>query len=181
MKSPSVKTTAGSRGFLRQALLAAVLTMASGAVLAATLEVYKSPSCGCCNKWVDHMRANGFSVNVHDDGNEPARAQAGIPAQLGSCHTALVDGYAIEGHVPAADVKRFLQERPKGAVGLSAPGMPHGAPGMETGHVDAYDVLLIKNGGNGGKTVEIYSSYGPGQAGSEPVGRSSVQPLPRRR
>ena len=94
-----------------------------------TVEVYKSATCKCCAKWVDHMRAHGFTVNTHDVGNKEVRERAGISTTLGSCHTALVDGYAIEGHVPAADIKRFLKERPR-AIGLTAPGMPHGSPGM---------------------------------------------------
>lgn len=171
----------GLRGFLSRALLAVALTLASGTLLAATLEVHKSPTCGCCNDWIDHMRANGFTVNAHNDGNERVRAQAGIPAQLGSCHTALVEGYVIEGHVPADDVKRLLKERPQNAIGLTAPGMPHGSPGMETGRVDAYDVLLVKDAGNGRKTTEVYSSYGPGQAGSSSAGSSTIQSLMRRK
>ena len=100
-----------------------------------TVEVYKSATCKCCAKWVDHMRANGFTVNTHDVGNKEVRERAGISTTLGSCHTALVDGYAIEGHVPAADIKRFLKERPR-AIGLTAPGMPHGSPGMEGARSD---------------------------------------------
>ncbi|SFW10677.1 Uncharacterized conserved protein [Nitrosovibrio sp. Nv17] len=131
-----------------------MLSGAPAAAAPATVEVYKSPTCGCCAKWVDHMRAHGFNVNVHDVGNEEARKRAGISTGLGSCHTALVDGYAIEGHVPAQDIKRFLKERPR-AIGLTAPGMPHGSPGMEGGRSDPYDVLLIdKQGG-----TSVYSSY----------------------
>jgi hypothetical protein len=123
---------------------------------ATAVEVYKSSTCKCCAKWVDHMRANGFTVNTHDVGNKEARERAGISTTLGSCHTALVDGYAIEGHVPAQDVKRLLKERPR-AIGLTAPGMPHGSPGMEGARSDPYDVLLINK--QGGTTV--YSHHSP--------------------
>lgn len=112
-----------------------------------TVDVYKSPTCKCCAKWVDHMRANGFTVETHDVGNKEARERAGISPKLGSCHTAVVDGYAFEGHVPAQDVKRFLKERPR-AIGLAVPGMPHGSPGMESARNDPYDVLLINKQGD---------------------------------
>src|SRR5690606_8004179 len=98
--------------FLTRSLLTAALAGVTSIAAAATVEVYKSPTCGCCAKWVDHMRDNGFTVNVHDIGNDEARAEAGILPELGSCHTALVNGYAIEGHVPASDIKQLLKERP---------------------------------------------------------------------
>lgn len=123
---------------------------------ASTVEVYKSATCKCCEKWVDHMRAHGFTVNTHDVGNKEARERAGISNKLGSCHTALVDGYAIEGHVPAPDIKRLLKERPR-AIGLTAPGMPHGSPGMEGARSDPYDVLLINKQGD----TTVYSRYRP--------------------
>lgn len=151
--------------FLTRSLLTAALTGAASIAAAATVDVYKSPTCGCCAKWVDHMRENGFTVNVHDTGNDEARAEAGILPELGSCHTALVNGYAIEGHVPADDIKQLLKERPR-AVGLSAPGMPHGSPGMETGRVDTYNVLLIRKAGDKRSATEIYNRYGPGKSES---------------
>jgi hypothetical protein len=123
MKTPIRTLLAGS-------ILAVILSGAVIAHAAPTVEVYKSSTCKCCAKWVDHMRENGFTVNTHDVGNKEARERAGISTNLGSCHTALVDGYAIEGHVPADDIKRLLKERPR-AIGLTAPGMPHGSPGME--------------------------------------------------
>ena len=111
------------------------------------VEVWKSPTCGCCAKWVEHMEANGFKVAVRDQGNTAARKKAGIPQALGSCHTALVGGYAIEGHVPAADVRRLLKEKPD-AIGLAVPGMPIGSPGMEQGNQrDRSDVLLVARDG----------------------------------
>lgn len=111
------------------------------------VEVWKSPSCGCCTQWVEHLRAEGFAVTVHDSGNTAMRARLGMPERLGSCHTARVGGYAIEGHVPAREIRRLLAERPK-AVGLTVPGMPSGSPGMEQGdHRDPYDVLLVSADG----------------------------------
>lgn len=111
--------------------------------------VFKSPTCGCCGDWVTHLRDNGFAVEVHDvDDVDPFKQRAGITPQLASCHTAFVGGYAIEGHVPAADIKRLLRERPAGR-GLTVPGMPLGSPGMEVGdRRDPYDVLLYRDGGN---------------------------------
>lgn len=113
--------------------------------------VWKSPTCGCCGGWVDHMRAAGFPVTVQEvDDVEPVKARLGVPVRLQSCHTALVGGYALEGHVPADSVQRLLRERPA-AVGLAVPGMPQGSPGMETGVKDPYDVVLF--GGAGGDNV----------------------------
>ena len=144
------------RTLLAGSVLASLLSGAATAFAAATVEVYKSSTCKCCAKWVDHMRANGFTVNTHDVGNKEAREQAGISTNLGSCHTALVDGYAIEGHVPAEDIKRLLRERPR-AIGLTAPGMPHGSPGMEGARSDPYDVLLINKQGD----TTVYSRHLP--------------------
>lgn len=122
------------------------------------VEVWKDPSCGCCKDWITHMQANGFQLRVSETGNNAARARLGIPEKLGSCHTALVNGYAIEGHVPAKDVQRLLIERPK-AIGLAVPGMPVGSPGMDGavygGRKDPYDVLLVLQGG---KTA-VYQAY----------------------
>ena len=95
------------------------------------VEVWKDPSCGCCQDWLAHMQANGFELRSYDTGNVAVRQRLGVPAKLGSCHTARVDGYAIEGHVPASEVQRLLRERPP-ALGLVVPGMPIGSPGMDT-------------------------------------------------
>ncbi len=112
------------------------------------VEVFKSPYCGCCEKWVGHMRKAGFDVVTKDVNDVPAaRKAAGMPERFGSCHTAKVGGYVVEGHVPAADVQRLLKERPK-AVGLAAPGMPQGSPGMETNHPQPYDTLLVQADGS---------------------------------
>lgn len=122
------------------------------------VEVWKDPDCGCCKDWVSHLEANGFQVKVHDSGNTAARARLRVPDKLGSCHTAQVGGYALEGHVPAPDIHRLLKERPK-AVGLAVPGMPVGSPGMDGpvygGRKDPYDVLLVLEDGNS----RIYQSY----------------------
>jgi len=113
-------------------------------------EVWKDPGCGCCEGWVQHLETNGFAVKLHEAGNDEMRAKLGIPQRFGSCHTALVGGYAVVGHVPAADIRRLLRERPS-AVGLAAPGMPVGAPGMDGpaygGRRDPYDVLLVTSDG----------------------------------
>ena len=116
--------------------------------------VYKSPTCGCCKKWVEHMRENGFTVKTQDMADvTPYKTRYGVTPELASCHTAVVNGFVIEGQVPAADVKRLLRERPK-IVGLSAPGMPAGSPGMDTGH-DPYDVLSFDKEGN----VAVYAKH----------------------
>lgn len=124
------------------------------------VEVWKSPTCGCCKDWIVHIEANGFRTQVHDVGNNAARARLKVPASLGSCHTAWVDGYAIEGHVPAADIQRLLKERPA-AVGLAVPGMPVGSPGMDGieygGRRDPFDVLLIAHDGSS----RVFNSYRP--------------------
>ena len=119
------------------------------------IEVYKSPTCGCCQAWADHLKENGFTVKVNNVPDTATyRQKFGIPAELGSCHTAKVGAYAIEGHVPASDIKRLLDSRAK-ARGLAVPEMPHGSPGMETGRNDSYDVLLI---GPDGRT-KVFKHY----------------------
>lgn len=148
-----------------------LLGVASQAVATTTVDVYKSPTCGCCDKWVDHMRDHGFTVKTHDVGNKEIRKKSGISNTLGSCHTALVNGYAIEGHVPAPDILRLLKEKPK-AVGLSVPDMPHGTPGMEGARSDPYDVLLIKERDEERKNTTIYNHYEP------PYAKKAEQPEP---
>jgi hypothetical protein len=122
------------------------------------LEVWKDPGCGCCEDWVRHVEANGFAVKLHESGNDAMRAKLGIPQRLGSCHTGLVGGYAVVGHVPAADIRRLLRERPS-AIGLAAPGMPIGAPGMNGpaygGRRDPYDVLLVTADGQ----ARLYAAH----------------------
>lgn len=149
-----------SRRSLLLALAAAPLagwaaTPAKGKVL---VEVWKDPSCGCCKEWVSHLEANGFAVKVNETGNNAMRAKLGIPQKLGSCHTALVGGYAVEGHVPGADIRKLLKDKPQ-AIGLTVPGMPVGSPGMD-GSIygkrrDPYDVLLVLASGQ----TRVFSSY----------------------
>ena len=119
--------------------------------------VHKTPTCGCCGLWVDHVREAGFPVEVHDmDDLGPVKQRLGIPYGKGSCHTAEVDGYAIEGHVPAQDIKRLLAERPE-ARGLVLPGMPMGSPGMEMpdGRSQPYMVELVRPDGS----TEAFASH----------------------
>lgn len=135
------------RGILAGALGIGLLAgVPAFAAKRAPIEVWKSPTCGCCGDWIAHMREAGFELRIHDTGNVAARARFGLPAKYGSCHTALLDGYVIEGHVPAADVARLLRERPD-ALGLAVPGMPIGSPGMDGpeygGRRDPYDTLLV--------------------------------------
>jgi hypothetical protein len=113
-----------------------------------TMVVHKTPTCGCCEKWVSHMRQAGFTLDVRNvEDTSPERAKAGVPVQLASCHTGVVDGYAVEGHVPADVVKRMLQERQK-IAGIAAPGMPIGSPGMEQpGYGEPYDVIAFDTSG----------------------------------
>jgi len=119
------------------------------------IEVWKSPSCGCCKDWIAHMQEHGYQVRVHDSGNTTMRQRLGLPERLGSCHTALVAGYVLEGHVPAQDVKRLLAEKPA-ALGLAVPGMPIGSPGMDGpaygGQRDPYEVLLVNGRGEQAST-----------------------------
>lgn len=115
---------------------------------ATQIEVFKSPYCGCCEKWVEHMEKSGFKVSAHNVNDVPAaRKNLGMPDRFGSCHTAKVGGYVVEGHVPAADIQRLLKEKPK-AIGLAAPGMPQGSPGMETATPVPYETLLIQADGS---------------------------------
>jgi hypothetical protein len=111
------------------------------------MTVYKSPTCGCCAKWVEHMRANGFEATVSDMPDvTPVKDKQGVPTTLRSCHTALVGGYAIEGHVPADLVKKLLKEKPA-AAGIAVPGMPMGSPGMEGATKDTYNIVLFDKAG----------------------------------
>lgn len=135
---------------MKRILLTLALLLCGAAYAADTIEVWKSPDCGCCNAWIDHLKAAGFKVKANNVGDvDAARKRNGVPQALGACHTARVGGYAIEGHVPAADIKRLLKERPK-AAGLAVPGMPLGSPGMESpdGRAQPYDVLLFRGDGS---------------------------------
>ena len=115
---------------------------------APTVTVFKSPTCGCCSMWVEHMESAGFTVDARDrDDMAAVKDSLGLPSDLASCHTAVVDGYVVEGHVPAQYVVQLLDERPE-MLGLTVPGMPIGSPGMEVGdRVDPYDVLAVTTDG----------------------------------
>ena len=131
---------------------------ASVAAATVPVKVWKSPTCGCCNDWITHLEANGFAVMAYNDGNSKARKRLGMPVRFGSCHTAVIEGYVIEGHVPAPEIQRLLDEKPQ-AIGLSVPAMPRGSPGMDGpeygGIKDPYDVLLIDQDGE----ASVFQSY----------------------
>jgi hypothetical protein len=122
------------------------------------IEVWKSTTCKCCIKWVNHLEANGFAVKLNDTDRstlDRIKRQAGIGEKLAACHTAKIGPYFIEGHVPAPDIKRLVSEAPD-AVGLTVPGMPIGSPGMEQGsETERYEVLLIKKDGG----TEVFASH----------------------
>ncbi len=122
------------------------------------IQVWKDPNCGCCKDWIVHLEKVGFVATVKDQGNNAARARLGMPKQFASCHTAVVGGYVIEGHVPAQDIERLLKEKPQ-ALGLAVPKMPIGSPGMEGaaygGRRDAYQVLLVQRNG----TTSVFNTY----------------------
>ena len=121
----------------------------------AEVVVYKNPSCGCCSKWADHLRAKGFSVEVKAVNNMgDVKERFGTPWKMESCHTALIDSYVIEGHVPVREINRLLAERPE-VKGLAVPGMPAGSPGMEGRYTDSYNVMLFRSDGS----TEVYAHY----------------------
>lgn len=134
------------RARLAYAALTAIVLI--GHAAAATLTVTKTPTCGCCSGWVDHMKAAGFTVVVHGVSDvTPTARRLKVPDELRSCHTAEIEGYVIEGHVPAGDVERLLIERPQ-AIGIAVPGMPAGSPGMEIGSEhEPYQTILFEENG----------------------------------
>jgi len=148
----------------RIAIFAMVIVVAAviGAVLAQTqkpiIDVWKGPKCGCCKAWVSYLEANGFEVRADDTGNTDARRRLGMPVKYGSCHTAKIGGYVIEGHVPVREIQRLLSEKPD-AIGLAVPGMPLGSPGMDGPDYDnaqePYDVLLVQKDGS----TRVFQSY----------------------
>jgi hypothetical protein len=141
------------------AVLTSVLpALAHAATAPIAITVYKDPSCGCCKKWVDHLHASGFAPTVQDRSDMNAlKNSLGVPPVLRSCHTAVVGKYLIEGHVPAVDIKQLLSTAPHGVLGLAAPGMPSGSPGMETpGRSDHYDVLAFSSDGNS----RVFAAHG---------------------
>ena len=121
---------------------------------ATTITVYKTPTCGCCTKWVNHLREQGFQVTAYDISDlTPIKMKYGVPNVLTACHTAIVDGYVVEGHVPADVILRLLKERPK-VLGITVPGMPMGSPGMEGAYSEPYDVLTFDKDGK----TQVYTS-----------------------
>lgn len=145
--------------FLLQCLLMVTVSAAEPVAAAsapAEITVYRDPNCSCCHRWIQHLRDNGFKVEDRQTGKlSLLKRELGVPAQLASCHTATVDGYIIEGHVPADDIHRLLTERPD-IHGLSVPGMPVGSPGMEMGERrDAYSVIQMGEQ----EQTEIYQHY----------------------
>lgn len=137
------------------AIMSFLLVSGLSSAQAAEITVYKSESCGCCGNWVDIMREKGHTVIAKNTEKlDLIKSMAGVAEPLQSCHTAMVDGYFVEGHVPPEDVERMLKEKPD-AKGLAVPGMPVGSPGMEGGPADRYDVLLV---GKDGQTT-VYSSH----------------------
>jgi hypothetical protein len=136
-RSPTRRSTLG--------IVALALVIPSRFSLAQTpaIHVHKDPNCNCCSGWVTHLKDAGFAVTVEETADlQTVRKRLGVPADLAACHTAEVDGYVLEGHVPAAAVRRLLKERPT-AIGLSVPGMPAGSPGMEGGTPQRYEVVLF--------------------------------------
>jgi hypothetical protein len=131
-------------------------TVASGQE-AATILVYKSPTCGCCNGWVEHLEDSGFTVDARNTNDVMSvKRDSGIPVRLSSCHTAIIDGYVVEGHVPADQIRRLLADRPD-VAGIAVPGMPIGSPGMEGPGASPYDVLAFTHDG----TTSVFATVDP--------------------
>lgn len=143
---------------IRQPILlsiAAAVAFLSTAANAAQLTVMKSPYCGCCAKWIEHVQQHGFTVKVVDtEDMASVKKRLGVPDRLASCHTTMAGGYFIEGHVPAADIKRLLAQKPK-ATGIAVPGMPAGSPGMETGRAKPYATIIVRPDG----TTSIFARH----------------------
>ncbi len=136
--------------------LTTVMIAGAGAQGPPRVDVFKTSTCGCCVKWVEHLRAQGFAAKTTDLANlSEVKAKHNVPLAVQSCHTAIVGGYVIEGHVPAADIKRLLKERPA-VVGLAVPGMPIGSPGMEGPDPNRYDVLSFDKQGK----TRVFSTHG---------------------
>lgn len=150
---------------MRRAILVALVAgvLGAGDLIEArqkspVVDVYKTPTCGCCSKWVEHLQKNGFTVRATNlESLAEVKAKYHVPGQLQSCHTATVNGYVVEGHVPSSDVRKLLKERPP-IAGLAVPGMPIGSPGMETPGTKAhpYDVVAFDKKGK----TRVYASHG---------------------
>ena len=145
------------RAVIILAVMLASVTAGAQRAQPPAVEVFKSSTCGCCSKWVDHLRTHGFTVRTTDvEAIDDVKAKHQIPQSARSCHTALVGGYVVEGHVPATDVQRLLKERPA-IAGIAVPGMPIGSPGMEVPGVkpQAYDVIMFNRQG----TTKVFASH----------------------
>ena len=140
----------GTLGAVLFAVLAGAIWLGQPdeAVADADIVVYKTPSCGCCSLWVDHLRDNGFSVAVKNvRSTRPTQMKYGVPSQMGSCHTAVVGDYWVEGHVPADLIRQLMTDRPADIQGIAVPGMPIGSPGMEGPNPQTYDVVALQTDG----------------------------------
>jgi hypothetical protein len=149
MKTHQVRTAALAAAFISLALTTAAVRPSPSDVDAKKpiITVYKDPGCGCCKSWIEHLIKHGYRVNPKDTpGMTEIKQTLGVPAGLAACHTAIVNGYLIEGHVPAADIDRLLNQKPK-IAGLAVPGMPMGSPGMEGGKAQHYQVLTFDKTG----------------------------------
>lgn len=146
-----LRSFAGLAIFLMLGLTMAACTSAQADTPTAT--VYRSPSCGCCEKWVEHLEENGFKVKREDANDRtPLKMRHGVPYQLASCHTAVIGDYVVEGHVPADVIRRMLEEKPD-IKGIGVPGMPIGSPGMEGPNPESYDIIAFGEDG-----TSVYAS-----------------------
>jgi hypothetical protein len=151
----NAETTPAAEGAAPASQAGQAVAAAANAAQSTPMIVYKTPTCGCCRAWVDHVRAAGFAVEVRDMPSvDPVKHEHGLPGHLASCHTAVVDGYVVEGHVPADVIRRMLRERPQ-VAGIAVPGMPAGSPGMEVpGRKDPYDIIAFSRDGK----VSVYET-----------------------
>lgn len=133
-----------------------ILGLVSWLFSSQTINMYSSPSCGCCNLWAEYMKNKGYQVVSHKDNNfMDIKNKYNIPPRFQSCHTAIIGNYVVEGHVPEDTIRWMLQNKPNDIIGISAPGMPHGSPGMEQGHEEEYPIVLILKDGS----HRIYGIY----------------------
>lgn len=160
MKLTSMITVGSSVKILKTAAaitIAGVVSIGTAGATNTDITVYKDPQCPCCNKWIDHLKSNGFQVKInHDVRMEDIKTKHGLPVELGSCHTAIIDGYVVEGHVPASTIQRLLRERPP-VKGIGVAGMPPGSPGMESATPKPYNVMSFDAAGK----TKIYEQQQP--------------------
>jgi hypothetical protein len=155
MNNRFVRTFALGASFLALALTTGATRPSAVTAKEPTITVYKDPNCGCCKSWIEHLIKHGYRVDAKDTSEmAEIKRTLGVPDDLTSCHTGVVNGYLIEGHVPAADIARLLKEKPK-IAGLAVPGMPMGSPGMEGPRTDHYKVLSFDKAGK----TKTFASY----------------------